>query len=130
MSKPYSDDLRARVAEAVLGGRSVRDAAALFGVSPASAAKWSKRLRTTGTAAAKPMGGTRRAVLASKREWLLGRIKEAPDLTLRGLQAELAEQGVTVSHWAVWKLFATEKITLKKKHSAVGAEPSRHRPAT
>lgn len=115
MATPYSDDLRARVAEAVLGGHTVREAAEVFGVSVASAAKWSARLRSSGTAAAKPMGGKRRAVLAGKREWLLARIKQAPDLTLRGLQAELAEQGVAVSHWAVWKLFTTEKVTFKKK---------------
>jgi transposase len=129
MAKPYSYDLRSRVAEAVVGGRTVREVAELFGISPASAAKWSKRLRTTGTAASKPMGGTRRAVLADKREWLLARIKDVPDLTLRGLQAELAGQGMSVSHWAVWKLLATEKITFKKKPSAVRAEPRRRRPA-
>lgn len=119
MVRAYSDDLRERVAAAVLGGRTCIEAAELFGVSIASAAKWSKRLRLTGTAAAKPMGGRRRAVLASERDWLLGRIKEAPDVTLRGLQVELADRGVVVSHWAVWKLFASEKITFKKKHSAV-----------
>ena len=130
MATPYSNDLRSRVAQAVVGGLAVREAAAQFNVSAASAAKWSARLRSSGTAAAKPMGGVRRAVLANKRDWLLARIKDVPDLTLRALQAELAEQGVIVSHWAVWKLFATEKITFKKKHPAIGAEPPRHRPAT
>jgi len=33
---------------------------------------------------------------------------------LRGLQAEVAEQGLTVSRWTVWRLFTTENITPKK----------------
>lgn len=125
MGKPYSDDLRSRVAAAVVGGRTCRAVADLFGVSAASAAKWSQRLRATGSAAAKPMGGVRRDVLGVQRAWLLARIKEAPDLTLRALAAELAERGVAVSHWAVWKLLASEGITFKKKHLAVRAGPPR-----
>ncbi len=128
MAKPYSDDLRERVAASVAGGRSCRTTATLFDVSVASAVKWSQRLRATGSAAAKPMGGVRRAVLAGEREWLLGRVGAAPDLTLRALQAELADRGVVVSHWAIWKLFASEGITFKKKPSAIRATPGQHRP--
>jgi len=56
MTRPYSDDLRARVAAAVVGGQTCRAAAALFGVSVSAAAKWSARLRAEGSADAKPMG--------------------------------------------------------------------------
>ena len=94
------------------GGREV------FGVSAASAVKSSQRLRQTGSATAKAMGGARRAVLAGERDWLRARIKVAPDLTLRALAAELAERGVVVSHWAVWKFCQDEALTFKKKHSA------------
>jgi len=96
-------------------------------VSVASAVKWSQRLRQTGSAAAKQMGGVRRAVLAGERDWLLARIKAAPDLTLRALAAELAERGVVVSHWAVWKFCMNEGLTFKKKHSAQRAGPPRRR---
>ena len=95
----------------------------MFGVSVASAAKWAQRLRATGSAASKPMGGTRRAVLADERTWLLARVGEEPDLTLRALAAELAGRGVAVSHWAVWKLLASEGITFKK--SILPAEQDR-----
>jgi transposase len=57
MGRAYSDDLRERVAVAVLSSRSCREMAALFSVSVASAVKWSQRLRQTGSAAAKPQGG-------------------------------------------------------------------------
>jgi transposase len=123
MTRPYSDDLRARVASSVLNGRTCVATAALFGVSVASAAKWSARLRVEGTAAAKPMGGARRAVLANEREWLLARITAVPDLTLRAIRAELAERGVLVSLWAIWRFYASAGITFKKKHSAVRARP-------
>ena len=64
--------------------------AALFDVSVASVVKWSQRARATGSAAAKPMGGKRPYVLAGEREWLLARLAQKPDLTLRALLAELA----------------------------------------
>jgi len=124
MARSYSNDLRSRVAAAVVGGRTCREVADVFGVSVASAARWSQRLRTTGDAGPRPMGGVRRAVLLSEREWLLARLAAAPDVTLRGLQAELADRGVVVSHWAIWKLFASEGISFKKKHSAGRTEPA------
>ena len=118
MVRPYSDDLRERVSAAVGDGLTVREVAELFRVSPASVVKWSQRLRATGSAAAKPMGGARRAVLAGQREWLMARIAQAPDLTLQALRSELAQRGVQVSLWAVWNLFKSEGITFKKKSAA------------
>ncbi len=43
MARAYSDDLREGVAAAVLSGRPGREVAATFGVSVASALKWSQR---------------------------------------------------------------------------------------
>src|SRR5215470_1885199 len=87
MPGPFSNDLRERVAVAVAEGRSCRAVAALFHVSPSSVVRWSQRHRTTGSAAAKPMGGVRRDVLAGHRPWLRDRIQEKPDLTLQALKA-------------------------------------------
>jgi transposase len=115
MVRPYSTDLRERVVAAVASGQKCRAVAALFSVSVSSVVKWSQRWRATGSVAAKPMGGGRKLILLGEREWLLGRLAESPDVTLRGLQAELAERGVIVSHNAIWKLFAVEGISFKKK---------------
>jgi len=115
MARPYSLDLRERVVARIEAGDSCRMVSALFGVSVASVVKWSQRKRETGSAAARPMGGARRKVLAGERAWLLARIAARPDLTLRGLLAELAERGVAVSYGAVWAFFASEGITFKKK---------------
>jgi transposase len=119
MARAYSDDLRERVAVAVAAGRSCRTVAKLFGVSVSSVVKWSQRYRQSGSAAAKPMGGVRRAVLADHRAWLLERIKQKPDLTLQAIRSELAARGVIVSLWAVWKFYASEKMTFKKKPAAI-----------
>lgn len=114
MVKPYSDDLRERVAVSVLGGRSCRETARLFGVSVASAVKWSQRLRTTGSAAAQPMGGRRPRVLASEQAWMLSRLEESPDVTVRALAIELKERGFEVSPNTVWSLLRKAGFSFKK----------------
>lgn len=108
-------DLRERVVAGIAAGEHCRAVAARFGVSVSSVVKWSQRQRETGSAAAKRMGGHRPLALAGERGWLLARIEEKPDLTLRAIAAELAERGVRVSYGAVWNFFAKQKISFKKK---------------
>ena len=124
MVRPFSLDLRERVARFVVSGGTAREAAERFDVSVTAAGRWARRLRETGSAAAFAMGGTRRAVLAKERDWLLARIKEKPDLTLRAIQAELAERGVVVSYDAVWRFYGREDITFKKKPARRRADPA------
>src|SRR6202051_4136051 len=94
MARPYSTDLRDRVVASVTGGRTCRATAALFGVSVASVVKWSQRFRATGSAAAYWMGGHRPRVLAGERDWLLTRLAEKPDPTLRAMGGGLVWGGV------------------------------------
>jgi transposase len=84
-------------------------------VSVASVVKWPQRWRASGSAAAKPMGGWRPLRLTGERTWLLARIAEKPDLTLRAVVAELAERGTPASYGAVWRFFKHEGITFKKR---------------
>jgi transposase len=114
MARAYSLDLRERVVAAVAAGESCRKVAATFSVSVANVVKWSQRYRATGSPAARPMGGNRPYALAGERDWLLRRVAEKPDVTLRALVAELAERGIKVSYYAVWHLFAHEGISFKK----------------
>ena len=114
MARPYSLDLRERVVAAVAAGGSCRSVASTFGVSVSSVVKWSQRFRATGSAAAKPMGGRRPYALAAHRDWLLRRLAETPEVTLRALVAELAERGIIVSYYAVWHFFEHEGISFKK----------------
>ncbi len=115
MARPYSLDLRDRVAAFVVSGGTCREAADRFGVGVATAVRWAHRLRTTGSPAARPMGGRRPVALVGERDWLLARIVEQPDLTLRAIRAELADRGVVVSYDAVWKFYLREGVTFKKK---------------
>ena len=110
MSRAYSLDLRERVVAAVAAGESCRAVAATFKVSVASVVKWSQRFRSTGSAAARPLGGNRPYALAGERDWLLRRLAEQPDVTLRALLAELAARGIQVSYYAVWHFFEHEGI--------------------
>src|SRR5262249_62219491 len=57
MPKPYSDDLRERVIEAVVAGASRREAAESFSLSASSAGGWLQRWDDTGNARAKLSGG-------------------------------------------------------------------------
>src|SRR5215510_14170097 len=129
MARPYSQDLRDRVVSSVVSGRTCRATAALFGVSVASVVKWSQRWRASGSAAAKQMGGWRQLRLAGERAWLLARIAEKPDLTVRAVVAELAERGTPASYGAVWRFFKREEISFKKKPIRQRTGSRRHRSA-
>jgi transposase len=74
------------------------------------------------------MGGWKQLHLLSEREWLLARIAEKPDLTLRAVVAELAERGIAASYGSVWRLFKREGITFKKKPLRQRTGSRRHRP--
>jgi transposase len=117
MAKPYSQDLRERVVAAVEGGLSRRRAAALFDLGIRTVIEWVRRFRETGSAAAKPMGGDRRSRLTEERTWILGRIAAEPDLSLEELRSELGGRGVVVGYGTVWRFFAREDITVKKKRA-------------
>lgn len=124
MARPYSLDLRERVVATVAGGQSCRAVAELFDVSAASVVKWSQRARSTGSAAPKPMGGRRPFLLEGERDWLLGRLKEKPDLTLHALLEELSERGVVVSCDTLWRFLKRQGISFKKNRLRDRAKPS------
>jgi len=114
MARPYSNDLRERVAASVAGGRPCRATALLFGVSVASVVKWSQRQRRTGSAAAYPMGGQRGRELEAHRAWLLDRLASEPHVTVRGLSAELAARGIFAGYVTVWRVLKEAGFSFKK----------------
>lgn len=129
MARAYSMDLRERVVAAVEAGQSCRAVAKTFMVSVASVVKWSQRQRRSGSPAARPVGGRRPYAVAREREWLLARIKEKPDLTLRALLHELKDRGMVVSYYALWHFLQHEGITFKKKPARGRTRPGRHKKA-
>jgi transposase len=118
MGRPYSLDLRERVVTAMVAGMSGREAARHFSIGESSALRWARRARETGRLKAKPMGGTRPFVLEAQRCWIIARLAEKPDLTLRALTAELQARGAKGSAFAVWSIVANAGLSFKKKACA------------
>ena len=114
MARAYSLDLRERVVAMVADGEPSRAVASAFDVSVASVVKWSQRARSTGSAAAKAMGGKRPFLLERQRNWLIDRLEEKPDLTLHALLDELRDRDVVVSCDTLWRFLKREEITFKK----------------
>src|ERR1700729_1492131 len=129
MARAYSLDLRERVVGAVAAGQTCRSVAKTFMVSVASVVKWSQRQRVVGSPAALKMGGRRPYLVAREREWVLTRIAEKPDLTLRALLKELADRGLVVSYYALWHFLQHEGVTFKKKPSRLRTGPTGRRQA-
>jgi transposase len=116
MPRPYSQDLRDRVIDAALSGKSARGSAAHFGVGIATAIVWVRRMRESGDRSARKQGGTKRCKLDPHRDYLLALIDETPDLTISELLEQLAaERGVTVSRSTLWEFLDRCGLTFKKR---------------
>lgn len=109
MARPLSNDLRERVAAAVLSGESRRSAAERFDIAVSTVVKLSQ-----GSAALGKMGGYRKGVLEPHRAFIEARIRETPHLTLHRLKDELADRGVKVSYNPVWLFLRHEGLSFKK----------------
>jgi len=132
MPKAYSGDLRERVIEAVEHeGASRREAAERFGVSASSGIKWLQRWHETGSATAKPRGGSV-SPLDKHAAVILELIAERPDLTLKETLAELLKRRIRTSQSALSRFYGRHGITFKKKPASRRARAGRcgPRPAT
>src|ERR1700694_1044539 len=96
MAKPYSEDLRRRVVEAVDGGAIIPEAAEQCGVSVSSVVRFLKLHRDTGSVRAAKFGGYKEFVLAAHEDLVRSLIEEQPDITLAELEARLAKKKVLV----------------------------------
>lgn len=107
-------------------GETVRSAAKRFGVSVASTVRIGQRQRSGRGQVPGKVGGVRRASLAGEPgDWLLARLAEKPDLTMRALKSELAARGVHVAHDTVWRFVKRAGQTVKKDPDGSGAVPSK-----
>lgn len=114
MAKPYSDDLRARVADAIAKGDSCRAISDRFSLAPSTVIKWAKRLRETGSVAPAKFGGHLKCRLDAHRDFICEQVEAVPHLTLHGLKDLLAKRGVMVSHDTVWRFLRREGLSFKK----------------
>src|SRR5258708_40085095 len=90
MAKPYSEDLRRRVVEAIEDGATIPDAAEQCGVSISSVVRFLKLYRDTGSVSSAKFGGYKEFVLAADEELVRQLVREQPDITLAELKARLA----------------------------------------
>ena len=128
MPKPYSMDLRERVAAYVAAGHSRRTAAAHLSVSPSFVINLMTALRERGGLAPKPLGGRRHAKLEPHRDYLLRRVEEKDDITMPELAAELlAQSGVKAIRLALPR-FIRNGLSFKKKPSGQRMRSARRAP--
>ena len=116
MGKGYSLDMRERVAREVSRGRTVRAAAERFEVSPASAARWSRASRLSGSVAPvrqgrRPGGGK----IAMFMSFLMKTVDGKPDITMPELAQKLMEHGgLLVSPASLSRVLCKAGYTYKK----------------
>src|SRR3954467_7909171 len=96
MTAPLSQDLRRRIVRAVEAGRSARQAAERFEVSPSAAIKLMRRVRETGSPAVGQIGGHRRPMLEPHAGLIRVLVADHPRITLTELQCALAKRGIVV----------------------------------
>jgi len=115
MGRPYSDDLRERIVEAVEDERWRRGAAETFGVSPSCAVKLYRRWRETGSVSPARLGAPKRCKLDPVADWLLALVKAEPDITLGEIRMRLVrERGMSASIGLIWTFLDRHDFSFKK----------------
>jgi putative transposase len=123
MAKPYSQDLRSRVIEAIEAGHTQSEAATLLQVCLRTVNDYVKRWRTRGHVEPDKFGGHKPYKLAAHADTVKTLIKAEPDQTIGELQGRLEEMKIKASASAINRFLKAEKITYKKN-------PLRHRTKT
>src|SRR5579862_9479474 len=127
MAKPYSDDLRARVIEAIEEGATREEAAERHHVSLSSVGRFLRRKREKGSVSAAKFGGYKPYALAAHEELVRHLLAEQPDITLAELKSILAKEKVRVGQTSIFRFLRHLKLTFKKKPARRRAGPSRRR---
>lgn len=115
MAKPYSEDLRRRVVEAVDSGAIIPNAAEQCGVSISSVVRFLRLHRNTGGVRAAKFGGYKDFALATHEELVRSLIKDQPDITLAELESRLATKNVLVGKSSISRFLIHLKLAFKKK---------------
>ena len=117
MAKPYSQDLRDRVIDAVKRGKISRRAAARrYEISKSVAIKWLERVERDGSREPVGHGGHRASKLMPHREFFEAARAEKSDITLQALCDRLsAERGVKADTSMMSRFFRRIGVTVKKR---------------
>jgi transposase len=115
MAKPYSNDLRVRVIEAVEEGATREEAAERHDVSLSSVGRFLRLKRERGNLSPAKFGGYKLYALAAHEERVRQLVAEQPDITLAELKAKLAKQKITAGQTSIFRFLRHLKLTFKKK---------------
>ena len=120
MAKPYSQDLRERVIDAVKRGEMSRRAAARrYEISESVAIKWLERVERDGSREPVGHGGHRASKLMPHRDFLEAARREKPDITLQTLcDRLLSERTVKADTSMMSRFFRRIGVTVKKRPSS------------
>jgi len=115
MAKPYSQDVRDRVIDAVKRGEMSRRAAARrYEISESVAIKWLERVERDGSREPVGHGGHRASKLMAHRDFLEAARAEKSDVTLQALCDRLsAERGVKADTSMMSRFFRRLGVTFK-----------------
>lgn len=116
MAGPYSIDLRIRVVQAIEGGLSTRQAAALFSIGIATAGAWHRLWRETGDVTPGRLGNPGGSKLDAYEDFILGLIASQKDIALHEIAQRLTEvHGLKVRPSTIWYFLDRRGITFKKR---------------
>jgi len=127
MGKPYSEDVRRGVVQAIEAGHSYEETAELYGLSISSVSRFLTRWRGTGSVKPEKFGGYKGYALAGQRSRLTQWVKDRPDITLSELQARLEREKVVFSQTAIFRFLRPLDFTFKKKPARGRTGPARRR---
>lgn len=127
MARPYSEDLRARLVDAVEAGATRSATARRFGVSVSCVIKLVQRWRRTGSVAPGQFGGQKQSRLAPHESLVRRLVATHPDATNKEIHAALAAAGVRVGLSSVGRFLLALDLTRKKRRSM---PPNRNGPTS
>lgn len=114
MAKPYSEDLRERVKQAVDEGHPHQAVASMFKIGIATVERYLARWRRTGSLAPDKFGGHKTHKLAKHADKVQRLVAAEPDQTLAELQAKLAKDKILVSVSGLDRYLKAAGLTYKK----------------
>ena len=124
MPRTLSLDIRERVIAKVEGGYSRREAAEQLEISPSAAIKLLQLWTTTGSAEAKPKGGSV-SPLDEHAEDILAIFAGKPDMTLAEAAAEIGKRVIKTSVTSVFRFCERHRVTFKKNTTRRRARAAR-----
>jgi transposase len=115
MGKPYSQDLRRAVVQAVEDGSTREEVAEAYELSLSSVGRFLRRWRATGNVRPEKFGGHKGYALKEHEQRIEHWIAERPDITLSELRARLAKQKILVGKSSIARFLVHLGLTFKKK---------------